>query len=107
MPPPKRAHDFIDLTGDDDVNGLDVHRNKRPALLARHSNAAPRSVYSPGAKAGDNSSSQPSASVPPSTQPDPDYLDLTQDDEGPATELYSTHGSSSQCFIISNGTNRP
>jgi hypothetical protein len=80
----KRAHDFIDLTGDDESET----RQKRPALNGpssqhQHQNRPGQggtSVY------GSGSSSQ---NVPSSTA-EPDYLDLTQDDEGPPLELYGT-----------------
>jgi SWI/SNF-related matrix-associated actin-dependent regulator of chromatin subfamily A3 len=84
MPKPaKRAHEFIDLTGDDESET----RQKRPApngpgqhQSQNHPGQSGTSVY------GGGHSSQNA----PSSTAEPDYLDLTQDDEGPPLELYGT-----------------
>ncbi|EEU40351.1 uncharacterized protein NECHADRAFT_91099 [Fusarium vanettenii 77-13-4] len=64
----KRVHELIDLTGDDDTET----RSKRPAR------AAPGTSNSGGVPASQASFAEP------------DYLDLTQESEGPPFELYGT-----------------
>lgn len=81
---PKRAHEVIDLSGDDDSSS----QAKRPALSSRQSSNL-------SIPANSNYSSGPSSaafSAPSSTAAEePGVLDLTQDD-GPARELYGTLG---------------
>ncbi|KAF5667865.1 helicase-like transcription factor [Fusarium heterosporum] len=67
----KRAHNLIDLTGDDETET----RQKR-----QHQNV-------PGQ--GGTSVYGNSSQVPPSTA-EPDFFDLTQEDDGPPLELYGT-----------------
>ncbi|EKJ78955.1 hypothetical protein FPSE_00812, partial [Fusarium pseudograminearum CS3096] len=83
----KRAHDFVDLTGDDESET----RQKRPALNGPASQHQHQDRPGQGGTSvyGGGSSSQNA----PSSTAEPDYLDLTQDDEGPPLELYGTfHG---------------
>ncbi|KAK7394064.1 hypothetical protein QQX98_013154 [Neonectria punicea] len=95
MPRPvKRSHQVIDLTGDDSEA-----QNKRPALASRQapqsSDLNARTNRSTGRggtsvyATGHASSSQPlaSQSIP---VVEPVELDLTQDDDEPALELYGT-----------------
>ncbi|KAF4995851.1 hypothetical protein FDECE_12665 [Fusarium decemcellulare] len=85
--PAKRAHEFIDLTGDDETET----RPKRPALAAGKSNAQ-RST--PGQGGTSVYGSQPSSSrdvfASQSSVFEPEYLDLTQESDGPPVELYGT-----------------
>ncbi|KAF4976630.1 hypothetical protein FZEAL_6731 [Fusarium zealandicum] len=67
--PAKRAHELIDLTGDDDTET----RSKRPTQ-SRPLNPGTASFY-PGQA---------------SQVAEPDYLDLTQENDGPVKELYGT-----------------
>ena len=79
----KRVHELIDLTGDDDTET----RSKRPARAAPStSNSVPTPGFYPG--------SQSQGGVPASQASfaEPDYLDLTQESEGPPFELYGTFG---------------
>ncbi|GKU21611.1 unnamed protein product [Fusarium langsethiae] len=82
----KRAHEFIDLTSDDESET----RQKRPALNGPSGQHQRESQNRPGQGGtnvyGGGSSSQNA----PSSTAEPDYLDLTQDDEGPPLELYGT-----------------
>ncbi|KAM0263121.1 hypothetical protein ACHAPA_008954 [Fusarium lateritium] len=71
----KRAHDLIDLTGDDESET----RQKRPARNGLHNSSA----------RGGTSVYGGSSQVPSSTA-EPDFLDLTQDDDGPPLELYGS-----------------
>lgn len=80
MPRPvKRVHELIDLTGDDDTET----RSKRPAR------AAP-GTSTPGFYPG--SQSQGGVHASQASFAEPDYLDLTQESEGPPFELYGTFG---------------
>lgn len=125
----KRGTDVIDLTGDDDQRGSQA---KRPALAASQPsrlnstsslNHAPSystgiggsSVYSSSpqsswtgssvrtgnAGVASSQSSQPLQSSQLGTQ-EPDYLDLTQDDDGPPTELYGSFGLSTPQIMLAN-----
>ncbi|KAF4954064.1 hypothetical protein FSARC_12231 [Fusarium sarcochroum] len=84
----KRAHDLIDLTGDDESET----RQKRPARAnangqsGQHQRAPSFYPGQGGTGVYGNSSSQ----AAPSSTADPEYLDLTQDDDGPSLELYGT-----------------
>ncbi|KAL4729593.1 hypothetical protein ACLX1H_004013 [Fusarium chlamydosporum] len=80
----KRAHDLIDLTGDDDESET---RQKRPALNGPSSQHQHQNYPGQGGTSVYGATS--SQNVPSSTA-EPDYLDLTQDDEGPPLELYGT-----------------
>lgn len=81
----KRVHELIDLTGDDDTET----RSKRPARTAP---GASNSVPAPGFYPG--SQSQGAAPASQASFAEPDYLDLTQESEGPPMELYGTFGAS-------------
>lgn len=104
MPPAKRPHDYIDLTGDDEVYVLEGPSNKRPALSATPTsrlNSNGGSAKAPSTKnRKPHQSSRPvaNASFPSPSSPEAsqaevvEVFDLTQDDDGPERELYSTHG---------------
>ncbi|KAF4449940.1 hypothetical protein F53441_6859 [Fusarium austroafricanum] len=77
--PAKRAHDFIDLTGDDESETR--QKQKRPNRNGQH--------QTPG-KGGTRVNAGSSSQAAPSSTAEPDYLDLTQDDDGPPLELYGT-----------------
>ncbi|KAM0563595.1 hypothetical protein ACHAPJ_001319 [Fusarium lateritium] len=85
----KRAHELIDLTGDDESET----RQKRPARAnangqsSQHQRAPSFYPGQGGTSVYGNSSSQNA----PSSTADPEYLDLTQDDDGPPQELYGTN----------------
>lgn len=79
--PAKRAHDLIDLTGDDESET----RQKRPAPNGHHN----QQQHSPG-QGGTSVYGSSSSQAAPSSTAEPDYLDLTQDDDGPPLELYGT-----------------
>ena len=79
---PKRAHDVVDLTGDDESET----RQTRPATGSSSQRQHQSYPGQGGTSVYGGSSSQ---NVPSSTA-EPDYLDLTQDDEGPPLELYGT-----------------
>ncbi|KAF5591503.1 helicase-like transcription factor [Fusarium pseudoanthophilum] len=82
--PAKRAHDLIDLTGDDESET----RQKRPVPNGHHN----QQQHSPG-QGGTSVYGSSSSQAAPSSTAEPDYLDLTQDDDGPPLELYGTfHG---------------
>ncbi|KAF5022345.1 hypothetical protein F66182_5594 [Fusarium sp. NRRL 66182] len=83
----KRTHDFVDLTGDDDDES--ETRQKRPAR-ANDQSSQPRAPSFYPRQGGTSVSGNSSSQVVPSSTADPEYLDLTQDDEGPAMELYGT-----------------
>lgn len=89
----KRAHDLIDLTGDDDESET---RQKRPALNGPSSQHQHQNYPGQGGTSVYGATS--SQNVPSSTA-EPDYLDLTQDDEGPPLELYGTFGTSHAVHI--------
>jgi hypothetical protein len=89
--PAKRAHDLVDLTGDDESET----RQKRPAPSG-HQNQHHHYPGQGGTSVYGTSSSQ---TVPSSTA-EPDYLDLTQDDDGPPLELYGTLGTTSSSHFI-------
>ncbi|KAF4342905.1 helicase-like transcription factor [Fusarium beomiforme] len=78
----KRAHNLIDLTGDDESET----RQKRPARNDHHNQQHQQYAGQGGTSVYGSSSSQ---TVPSSTA-EPDYLDLTQTDDGPPLELYGT-----------------
>jgi SWI/SNF-related matrix-associated actin-dependent regulator of chromatin subfamily A3 len=79
----KRAHDLIDLTGDD----ASETRQKRPARNGLQNSPAQggTSVYG-------------GSSQVPSSTADPDFFDLTQDDDGPPLELYGSFGMLHTCM---------
>lgn len=81
---PKRAHDVVDLTGDDESET----RQKRPATGSSIQRQHQSQSY-PGQGGTSVYGGSSSQNVPSSTA-EPDYLDLTQDDEGPPLELYGT-----------------
>lgn len=92
MPPRRKraaaeATDVIDLTGD-----AIQPAHKRPAL------SSSQSGVSSGAASRQRTEAIPS-SLQPSTQ-DPDYLDLTQEDDTFDRELYGTFGSFASISII-------
>lgn len=93
MPPRRKraaaeAPEFIDLTGD-----AVQPAPKRPALSSSRPGA------SSGAAGRQRSQAVPSSSFP--TTQEPDYLDLTQEDDTLDRELYGTFGSfASACIIL-------
>jgi hypothetical protein len=96
--PAKRAHDLIDLTGDDESET----RQKRPAPNGHHN----QQQHSPG-QGGTSVYGSSSSQAAPSSTAEPDYLDLTQDDDGPPLELYGTFGTTlSSRFIHVTNMNR-
>lgn len=93
MPPRRKraapeAPEFIDLTGD-----AVQHAPKRPALSSSRPGA------SSGAAGRQRSQPIPSSSSYLSTQ-EPDYLDLTQEDDALDRELYGTFGSFASASVI-------
>lgn len=84
MPPQKRPHEVIDLTDDDPAVG----KSARPRLSAPSSQS---SLYN--ARPSNGSSSQRSGlgySQNSFADEDPETIDLTQADDGPALQLYGT-----------------
>lgn len=78
---PKRTHEVVDLTGADDTEPT---QNKRQATSS--TGIGSTSMYR---------SQQPqSSNALPASQvtAEPEYLDLTQEEEGSGTELYGTFG---------------
>jgi SWI/SNF-related matrix-associated actin-dependent regulator of chromatin subfamily A3 len=101
MPLLKRPREVIDLTGDD----YQTHQSKNPRLAEPLGSASSSRGHLPGR------SGQPSVQVPPGSAPipsssrriggsqvvptydgEPEVLDLTQSDDGPARELYGSLG---------------
>lgn len=82
---PKRAHDVVDLTGDDESET----RQKRPATGSSSQRQHQSQSQSYPGQGGTSVYGGSSQNVPSSTA-EPDYLDLTQDDEDPPLELYGT-----------------
>lgn len=101
MPPKKRPHEVIDLTDDDPV----VEKSARPRLSGPSSQS---SLYNGSSQRGQGQSSYASSSQPQSqhgsgsqrsgygysqssfADDEPEVLDLTQVDDGPALQLYGT-----------------
>lgn len=93
MPPRRKraaaeALELIDLTGD-----AVQPAHKRPALSSSQTGASSR------AAGRQRTQAIPSSSFQPSTQ-EPDYLDLTQEDDAFDRELYGTFGSSASATVI-------
>ncbi|KAF7545073.1 hypothetical protein G7Z17_g9455 [Cylindrodendrum hubeiense] len=95
----KRSHELIDLTGDD--SDTDESHGKRPALARRPPpqrdglNARATPVYPPGlggtsvyGAVPQSSNAYAASQLVPVIEPE--TLDLTQDDDEPARELYGT-----------------
>lgn len=93
--PQKRSWEVVDLTGDE----ARPRQAKRPALSSSqssHLNPVSPSTESPG-RGGSrvyDSTYGSSQTVPPTSTAayEPEVLDLTQEDDGPARELYGTFG---------------
>ncbi len=97
--PPVKKRSFIDLTGSDEAAyPPSGPSNKRPVLLSSQASRLNLNSRGTGLAGSDKthmssaSSFSSSPSVPTATQSDIEPLHLTQEEDGPDTELYSTHG---------------
>lgn len=92
MPLAKRKSEVIDLTGDDAGRGSQINK-KRPVFSSSQSSRLNSASVSESSQRSTGMTKH--NSIPlcfPASQADLDYLDLTQEDEGPARELYCTFG---------------
>lgn len=93
MPPEKRRWEVIDLTEDDDVHPRSEPSTKRPALSASQTSRLNSNSGRKEASGSRSQKSQQSSGPSPSATPlEPEVFDLTQEDDAPERELYSTHG---------------
>jgi SWI/SNF-related matrix-associated actin-dependent regulator of chromatin subfamily A3 len=93
MPPEKRRWEVIDLTENDDAHPPSEPSTKRPALSASQTSRLNSNSGRKEAAGSRSQKPQPSSGPSPSsTLLEPEVFDLTQDDDAPERELYSTHG---------------